>query len=117
MRSSGCRTSSRPCGSVIADNRRNGRFLSQLGASLGVSHTTARAYIELLARTFMVRVQPAFLPNSAKRLVKSPKIGPEPALMFQGRSIMEHQPGYRPPRVVLRRAKKAEFHCTFCDSS
>jgi predicted AAA+ superfamily ATPase len=48
--------------------------LSQLGASLGVSHTTARAYIELLARTFMVRVQPPFLPSSAKRLVKSPKI-------------------------------------------
>jgi hypothetical protein len=48
--------------------------LSQLGASLGVSHTTARAYVELLARTFMVRVQPPFLLNSAKRLVKSPKI-------------------------------------------
>jgi predicted AAA+ superfamily ATPase len=48
--------------------------LSQLGASLGVSHTTARAYVELLARTFMVRVQPPFLPSSAKRLVKSPKI-------------------------------------------
>jgi hypothetical protein len=80
-------------------------YLSQLGASLGVSHTTARAYIELLARTFMVRVQPAFLPNSAKRLMKSPKIGPEPALVFQGRPFMEHQPGYRPPRVTNLRVK------------
>ncbi len=48
--------------------------LSQFGASLGVSHTTARAHVELLARTFMVRMLPPFLPNSAKRLVKSPKI-------------------------------------------
>ena len=37
--------------------------LSQLGASLGVGHTTARVYVELLARTFMVRVQPPFLLN------------------------------------------------------
>ena len=48
--------------------------LSQLGASLGVGHTTARAYIDLLVRTFMVRVLPPFLANTAKRLVKSPRV-------------------------------------------
>jgi predicted AAA+ superfamily ATPase len=48
--------------------------LSQLGASLGVSHTTARSYVDLLSRTFMVRVLPPILANTAKRLVKSPRI-------------------------------------------
>jgi hypothetical protein len=48
--------------------------LSQLGASLGVSHTTMRTYIELLSRTFMLRVQQPLLRSSAKRLVKSPRI-------------------------------------------
>ncbi len=47
---------------------------SKLGASLGVSHTTARAYIELLAETFMVRLLEPFAANLKKRLVKSPKV-------------------------------------------
>ena len=48
--------------------------LSQLGSSLGISHTTVRSYVDLLSRTFMVRVLPPFLANTAKRLVKSPRI-------------------------------------------
>ena len=48
--------------------------LSQLGSSLGISHTTVRSYVDLLSRTFMVRVLPPFLVNTAKRLVKSPRI-------------------------------------------
>ncbi len=48
--------------------------LSQLGASLGVSHPTARAHVDLLARTFMVRLLPPLLANTAKRLVKSPRV-------------------------------------------
>lgn len=47
---------------------------SQLGANIGVSHTTMKKYIDLLANTFMLRVLPPFLPNIGKRLVKSPKI-------------------------------------------
>jgi predicted AAA+ superfamily ATPase len=47
---------------------------SQLGSSLGVSHTTVRSYVDLLSRTFMVRVLPPILGNTAKRLVKSPRI-------------------------------------------
>ena len=47
---------------------------SAIGASLGVSHTTVRSYIDLLSQTFMIRVlQPHFV-NLKKRLVKSPKI-------------------------------------------
>ncbi len=47
---------------------------SQLGESLGLSHTTVRGYIELLAKTFMVRILSPFKTNVKKRLVKSPKI-------------------------------------------
>lgn len=48
--------------------------LSQLGGSLGVSHTTARAYVDLLVRTFMIRLLPPLAANTAKRLVKSPRL-------------------------------------------
>jgi predicted AAA+ superfamily ATPase len=48
--------------------------LSQLGAALGVSHTTVRKYLDLLSRTFMVRLLPPYLPNLSKRLVKSPRL-------------------------------------------
>ena len=47
---------------------------SQLGASLGVSHTTIRSYLDLLTQTFMVRLLEPFSTNSRKRLVKSPKV-------------------------------------------
>lgn len=47
---------------------------SQLGANLGVSHTTMRRYIDLLSHTFMLRILPPFGANLKKRLVKSPKI-------------------------------------------
>lgn len=47
---------------------------SKLGESLGVSHTTIRSYIGLLAQTFMIRILKPFEVNLKKRLVKSPKI-------------------------------------------
>jgi predicted AAA+ superfamily ATPase len=48
--------------------------LSQIGGSLGVSHTTVRTYIDLLKETFMIRVLQPLEANLNKRLVKSPKI-------------------------------------------
>jgi hypothetical protein len=48
--------------------------LSQIGGSLGVSHTTVRTYIDLLKETFMIRVLMPLEANLNKRLVKSPKI-------------------------------------------
>lgn len=48
--------------------------LSQIGNSLGISHTTVRKYLDLLKETFMVRILPPFEANLNKRLVKSPKI-------------------------------------------
>lgn len=47
---------------------------SQIGSSLGVSHTTVRTYIDLLKETFMIRLLQPFETNLNKRLIRSPKI-------------------------------------------
>jgi len=47
---------------------------SQIGSSLGVSHTTARKYIDLLSETFVIRLLKPYEDNLGKRLVKSPKV-------------------------------------------
>lgn len=47
---------------------------SELGVSLGISHTTARSYLDILSRTFMVRVLQPWYENLSKRQVKMPKI-------------------------------------------
>jgi predicted AAA+ superfamily ATPase len=47
---------------------------SELAASLGVSHHTARSYLEALEQTFLVRRLLPWHANLGKRLVKSPKI-------------------------------------------
>jgi len=47
---------------------------SEIGRSLGVSHTTVRAYLDVLLGTFVVRELRPFAENIGKRLVKSPKI-------------------------------------------
>ncbi len=47
---------------------------SELGRSMQVADKTVRRYLDLLAGTFMVRVLPPWFNNTAKRLVKSPKI-------------------------------------------
>lgn len=54
----------------------NGQLLnhSQLGNSLGVSHTTIRSYIDILEETYMLRILQPYSGNLKKRLVKSPKV-------------------------------------------
>ena len=47
---------------------------SELGRSLGVSHTTVRHYLDVLLGTFVVRELRPFAENVGKRVVKSPKI-------------------------------------------
>ena len=47
---------------------------SKLGSALGVSGHTIRSYLELLQKTFMVRLLPPCVINTRKRLVKSPKV-------------------------------------------
>lgn len=47
---------------------------SQLGSSLGLSHTTVKHYIDILHHTFMLRILPPYYINIKKRLIKSPKL-------------------------------------------
>jgi hypothetical protein len=47
---------------------------SEIAASLGVAPNTARAYLDALEQTFMIRRLQPWRENLGKRLVKSPKI-------------------------------------------
>jgi len=47
---------------------------SEIGKSLGVAHTTARHYLDILTGTFMIRELPPWVENVDKRQIKSPKI-------------------------------------------
>lgn len=47
---------------------------SKIGEALGVSHTTARSYLDLLSKTFLLRILPPHEPNLKKRLVRTPKV-------------------------------------------
>lgn len=47
---------------------------SEIGQSLGVAHTTARHYLDILTGTFMIRELPPWVENIDKRQIKSPKI-------------------------------------------
>ena len=47
---------------------------SQIGASLGISHTTIRKYLDIFVQTFLVRTLSPYEANFRKRLVKTPKL-------------------------------------------
>ena len=47
---------------------------SQIGESLGMSHTTIRHYLSLFQETFMLRLLSPYTQNLRKRVVKSPKL-------------------------------------------
>jgi predicted AAA+ superfamily ATPase len=48
--------------------------LSSLGNDAGVSHATARAWIDLLQTSFIVHLLPPWFTNTGKRLIKAPKL-------------------------------------------
>ena len=54
----------------------NGQLLnySLLGKSMGLSHTTIKHYIDILAYTFMIRIMEPYHINTKKRITKTPKI-------------------------------------------
>jgi predicted AAA+ superfamily ATPase len=47
---------------------------SEIGASLGIAHTTTRYYLDILTGTFMMRQLQPWVENIKKRQVKTPKI-------------------------------------------
>lgn len=57
---------------------------SEIGKSLGVSHTTVRNYINVLEKNYMIRILNPFYTNIRKRLVKSPKV------YFRDHGILNH---------------------------
>lgn len=47
---------------------------SEIGASLGIAHTTSRQYLDILTGAFMTRQIAPWFENVGKRVVKSPKV-------------------------------------------
>lgn len=47
---------------------------SEIATSLGIAHTTAKKYLDILAGTFMIRTLNPWFENIKKRQVKTPKI-------------------------------------------
>ena len=47
---------------------------SKLGESMGLSHHTVRSYVDMLEKTFVLRVLRPYESNLKKRMIKSPKI-------------------------------------------
>lgn len=58
---------------ILAHNQGQIVNLARFGNSLGISHTMARQYLDLLTATFMVRLLQPFETNVEKRVVKSPR--------------------------------------------
>jgi uncharacterized protein len=48
--------------------------LTSLGNDAGISHTTARAWIDLLQTSYVLFLLPPWFTNTSKRLIKSPKL-------------------------------------------
>jgi uncharacterized protein len=55
---------------------RTGQLLNlhSLGNDAGISHATARAWIDLLQTSFIIHLLPPWFTNTSKRLMKSPKL-------------------------------------------
>lgn len=47
---------------------------SEIGGAFGISDVTVRKYIDILSKTYMVRILPPWYVNIGKRLVKHPKV-------------------------------------------
>ena len=70
--------------------------LDSLANDAGVSHATARAWIDLLQTSYIVYLLPPWFTNSGKRLIKSPK------LYFYDVGLASWLLGLRTPEQVLR---------------
>jgi predicted AAA+ superfamily ATPase len=70
--------------------------LDSLGNDAGVSHATARAWIDLLQTSYIVYLLPPWFTNTSKRLIKSPK------LYFYDVGLASWLLGLRTPDQVAR---------------
>lgn len=70
--------------------------LSSLSNDAGVSHVTARAWIDLLQTSFIIHLLPPWFTNTGKRLIKAPK------LYFYDVGLASWLLGLRTPEQVQR---------------
>ncbi len=70
--------------------------LNSLGNDAGISHSTARAWIDLLQTSYIVYLLPPWFVNTGKRLIKSPK------LYFYDVGLASWLLGLRTPEQVAR---------------
>lgn len=59
---------------MLSDYHGNVVNYSELGRAFGISDTTVKKYVDILAGTFMVRILQPWQANISKRTVKNPKI-------------------------------------------
>ena len=72
---------------------------SEIGVSLGLSHTTIRHYLDILVGTFMVRQLQPWTENIKKRQVKTPKI------YFRDSGIFHHLLNIQGQENLMRHPK------------
>jgi predicted AAA+ superfamily ATPase len=72
---------------------------SELARSFGVSHTTVRTYLDLLAGTYVMDTLQPWAENLGKRVVKSPKV------FVSDSGILHDLLGIESPRDLLRHPK------------
>jgi len=72
---------------------------SEIGRSLGISHTTARNYLDILSHTFMLRELKPWFESLSKRQVKSPKV------YFRDTGIMHSLMGIKTQSEILMHPK------------
>lgn len=59
---------------LLAGMHGNPQNASDLGAALGLSHSTIQSYLDFLEGAFLIRRLPAYHAKVAKRLVRTPKV-------------------------------------------
>lgn len=59
---------------LVAGMHGNPQNASELGAVLGLTHTTVQSYLDYLEGAFLIRRLPAYHAKIAKRLVRKPKV-------------------------------------------
>jgi predicted AAA+ superfamily ATPase len=59
---------------LLAGMHGNPQNASELGAALGITHTTVQSYLDYLEGAFLIRRLPAYHAKIAKRLLRTPKV-------------------------------------------
>jgi predicted AAA+ superfamily ATPase len=72
---------------------------AEVGSSLGISETSTRRYLDLLAGAYMIRLLPPWFENLGKRQRKAPKV------YLRDSGLLHHLLGISSPRALLSHPK------------